>query len=78
MSINKVVLEHSHAHLFVNCLCAFMLRQQKGMRSRGGDGGAALPAAAQGPANSSDAFAVWQCFASPYWDILKNYQYLPK
>lgn len=58
MSINKVVLEHSHAHLLMNCLCAFMLRQQKGVKSRSVDGRAALPVAAQGPANSRDAFAV--------------------
>lgn len=47
MSINKVVLEHSHAHLFMNCVCAFMLQQQRWVRSRSGDGGGALPVAAQ-------------------------------
>lgn len=29
VSINKVVLEHSHAYLFMNCVCAFMLQQQR-------------------------------------------------
>lgn len=72
MSINKVVLEHSHAHLFMNCVCAFMLQQQRWVRSRSGDGGGTLPVAAQGTANSSDAFAIWQCFTSPYCDILKK------
>lgn len=47
VSINKVVLEHSHAYLFMNCVCAFMLQQQRWVRSRSGSGGGALPVTAQ-------------------------------
>lgn len=77
MSINEVMLEHSHAHLFMNCLCAFVLRQQKGWE-------VAVEMAVLLSQSLLRALQIavmrlqFDSFTSSYWDILKDYQYLPK